>query len=89
MPASQDDDRIPNLGPVSRGWLSEVGIHSLADLQATGPLAAYLMVSRRFQRTSLNLLWALVAATSNRDWREVSPREKDELRKLLRELGGA
>ena len=34
-------------------------------------------------QASLNLLWALVAALTDRDWRDLTPEEKEE---WLREL---
>lgn len=79
----QPIENMRNLGPSSAAWLREAGIISEAQLRETGPLLAYRRVKIRFPSVSLNLLWAMVGALSNRDWREVSREEK---KTLIREL---
>ena len=76
MPAS-----LPNLGPKSREMLERAGIDSIRQLRALGSVRAYLMVKRADGRASLNLLWALEGALSNRPWQEVA--RNDRLSLLL------
>ena len=70
---------IPNLGPRSREWLSDLGIHSLQDLQHVGVVPAFLAAKERYAGVSLNLLWALAAAVEGRDWRSLTLAEKQTL----------
>lgn len=74
---------LRNLGPVSSGWLREVGISSEADLRKLGPTTVYQMVKQRQPNCSLNLLWALAAALEDIDFRELSPDAKQQLRAEL------
>jgi len=88
--SSQEDLDIPvenlrNLGPASAAWLREIGVHTRADLQQLGPTLAYRIVKQRQPGTSLNLLWAIAAALTDRDWRELSGEEKATLRAALEE----
>jgi DNA transformation protein and related proteins len=63
---------LPNLGPKSQQMLAAAGIHSLADLQALGAVAAYVQTKRSGARVSLNLLWALEGALSGLHWQDVA-----------------
>ncbi|WP_415894933.1 TfoX/Sxy family DNA transformation protein [Neptuniibacter sp. PT34_22] len=75
-----------NIGPVSRRWLAEIEIYSLADLEQVGPIATYKMIrSMRGGKVSINLLWALVGALEDIDCRDLSPERKAEFRELLKD----
>lgn len=67
------------LGPVSRGWLAEVGVHTLADLSASDAIGLWLQVRQRHPRAGLNLLYALVGAQRGQDWRTVAREERSAL----------
>jgi len=76
-------ENLRNLGPTSAAWLREIGVHTRADLERLGPALAYRLVQQRQSpntNTSVNLLWAMAAALSDRDWRELSDAEKTKLR---------
>ena len=77
---SEPIENLRNLGPTSCEWLKETGLYTIADLERLGPALAYRLVKQRRPKTSLNLLWAIAAGLSNRDWRELSPEEKVRLR---------
>jgi len=80
---------VKNIGPVSRRWLAEVGVESLADLEALGPITTYRLIrSMRGGKVSLNLLWALVGALEGLDSRQLSQARKDEYLKLLHSASG-
>lgn len=60
--------------------LAEAGIRTLDELKALGAVKAYARVKvLRPKAASLNLLWAIAAGLEDRDWRELSQTEKDEL----------
>lgn len=73
-------ENLRNLGPASAEWLHDIGVYTHADLERLGPTVAYRLIRQRHPQTSLNLLWALAAALSDRDWRLLSDQEKEKLR---------
>jgi DNA transformation protein len=77
---------IKNMGPKSSEWLASVGIHSLDDVAALGPVEAYKRLKAAYpDKVSLNMLWGLQAALLDLPWNELPPDIKDELRKQLDE----
>jgi len=77
--------KLRNLGPQSSAWLQSVGLDSIDQIRRIGPVAAYRLVKQRYPQVSLNLLWALAAGIDDRDWRELTTREKKSLRAQLEE----
>lgn len=73
---------IRNIGPKSEQWLLDAGITSLADLRGRGALDTFHAVRATHPRVSLNLLYALEAAVRDVDWRDLTRRERAELRRL-------
>lgn len=67
------------LGPVSRGWLAEAGVHTPAELQACDAIALWLQVRRLHPQAGLNLLYALVGAQRGQDWRTVAREDRSAL----------
>lgn len=74
-------DDLPNLGPQSKWMLEQAGIHSMKELRKLGAVRAYLQVKSSSSKASLNLLWALEGALSERHWQDVA--RHDRLRLLL------
>ena len=70
-----------NLGPKSDAMLASIGIRTHADLRACGAVNAFIQLKQSKQPASLNLLWAMEGALSNRHWRVVA--KEDRLRLLL------
>lgn len=69
-----------NLGPASRLWLAEIGIHDLEEIRALGAVETYARLRFRFGRKiSRNMLHALAAALADIDWRHLTPEHKAEL----------
>jgi len=52
-------------------------------LEQIGPVGAYHLVRRSQPKVTLNMLWGLAAAVQDRDWRELTAEEKQELKKEL------
>jgi DNA transformation protein len=73
-------DNLRNLGPTSAAWLRDAGVLTIADLERLGPAVAYKLVKQQQPHASLNLLWALAAGLTNRDWRELTEQEQATLR---------
>ena len=75
-----DVDALQNLGKQSRYWLAAVGITSVAQLRKVGASAAYGLVKYHFGAgPSLNLLYALEGALTNRISTSFSDAEKRRL----------
>lgn len=85
MSPSETED-LRNIGPTTAAWLAEVGIDSPEELRRIGPVEAYRMVKAwRPWDVTLILLWALEGALSDRDWMDVPPERRLELRRALEE----
>lgn len=72
-----------NLGKASSKMLMKAGIQSEDQLHAIGTIAAYVAVKRAGCSPSLNLLWAIEGALTNRDWKDIS---RDDRTSLLIQL---
>jgi hypothetical protein len=71
--------RLRNIGPKSAAWLRQVGLRTLDDLAAAGPVEAYMRVKRAGFRPGLNLLYAIEGALNDTHWQEVPDARRAEL----------
>jgi DNA transformation protein len=74
---------LPNLGPASAAMLARAGIASPEALRVLGAVEAYRRVREQNPRASLNLLWALEGALTQRSWQTVA---RDDRLSLLLQL---
>ncbi len=75
------------IGPVSEGWLREIGIESADDLQRMGVVEAYRRAKLNHPReVSLNLLYGLEAALVGVHWNALPPERKAELQRAAETL---
>ncbi len=75
-----------NIGPVSQQWLAEIEIYTQDDLQRVGAVATYRHVKDGHPKSvNKNLLWALLGAERDEDWRALP---QDVKSAALAELGG-
>ncbi|NIY77300.1 hypothetical protein HED22_16730 [Thalassospira sp. HF15] len=75
-----------NIGPTSSRELREIGIESRDQLVETGIAEVTRRLLFRFgseKNISLNYLYALEGAIQDRDWRDITPARKPELKALL------
>ena len=77
------------LGPKSTALLAQAGVRTLAQLQACDAVELYLRIKTDWPGASLNLLYALIGAQEDRDWREIARERRLELLLRLDELGHA
>ena len=59
--------------------LASVGIESKEKLRELVAVAAYVIVQRAGFKPSLNLLWAIEGALSNRHWQDVARDDRLDL----------
>ena len=78
---------LRGLGPKSRDMLGRVGVTSAAELEASDPFTLYARIKTVDAKASLNLLYALIGAIENRDWREVAREDKTRILMRLDDLG--
>jgi hypothetical protein len=71
--------RLRNIGPKSAAWLRQVGLRTLDDLAAAGPVEAYMRVRRAGFRPGLNLLYAIEGALNDTHSQEVPEARRVEL----------
>ena len=58
--------------PVSRQWLAEIDILTQTNLEKVGAVAAWTHLKSRYpKQVTENLLWALMGAELDRDWRKI------------------
>ncbi|MCA8983487.1 MAG: TfoX/Sxy family protein [Planctomycetaceae bacterium] len=74
--------KLRNLGQASSRMLVSAGIRSEQQLRDMGAVPAYIAVMAAGCKPSLNLLWAIEGALTDRDWKEISRDERTSL--LLR-----
>lgn len=72
-----------NIGQKSLALLHEVGIKNLKDLRKFGALETYLELKKTNPNITKNMLWALLGAELNVDWRELPVELKRDLFKNL------
>ncbi|MDJ0708062.1 MAG: TfoX/Sxy family DNA transformation protein [Leptolyngbyaceae cyanobacterium MO_188.B28] len=80
---------MKNMGPVSQRWLAEIEIYTREDLEAVGAVPSWAHLKARYpKRVTKNLLWALLGAQLDMDWRELPDEVKqaalDELARIPR-----
>lgn len=78
---------LPNLGPRSAEWLQSIGVETEADLRAIGAVEAYCLIRAQRQGASLNLLYALEGALTQRPWNSFSAEEKAALQAAVERFG--
>lgn len=75
------------LGPKSRAQLAELGIHDLAQLQQQDAYALFARLKAQWSAANLNLLYALMGAQEDRDWRDIARQRRSEALLRLDDMG--
>jgi DNA transformation protein len=71
---------LRGLGPKSEKLLEAIDIISPDELRSIGAVPAFIALCEKSGSTpSLNLLYALVGALEDRDWRDVATEDRDRL----------
>ena len=77
---------LRNLGPASQAMLAQAGIRTVARLRELGSVQAYAMTRKVNAQASLNLLWALEGALSDRPWQQVAEQDRASLLMALEDV---
>ena len=77
---------LRNLGFASLAMLEAAGIHSVEQLHALGAIGAFAKVRQSNPNASLNLLWALEGALTDRNWIDVARDDRVALLLALEEF---
>ena len=72
-------EKIPNIGPKTQAQLRQIGIRTHEDLARLGVVDTFVRLKRAGFKPSLNALYALEGALSNRHWTSLSADEKNAL----------
>jgi DNA transformation protein len=73
--------KLKNIGPVTTGWLHEIGIDTLEQIRELGVVEVYRRLKARFpDRVTLNALYGLEAALTGVRWDQLPDEVKAELR---------
>lgn len=75
---------LPNIGPAMEGWLTQVGIHTVRQLEEEGAVGAYLKI-RTLHPNAANLmaLYALYGALHNINCLKLAPEIKEMLKGMV------
>lgn len=76
-----------NLGPRSLAWLRGLGIEGVEQLRRADPYRVYGQLRAQGLPVSLNLLYALIGAVEDRDWRAVQREDRTAILLRLDDLG--
>jgi DNA transformation protein len=72
---------VKNIGAVTAGRLDDVGVRTLDQLEALGPIEAYRRVKAKYPReTTLVCLYALQGALWDVHWNDLPPEVKAQLK---------
>ncbi len=72
--------KLKGLGPKSEKCLNEIGIKNKSDLEAIGPVRAFLKLHQECSiKPSLNFLYAMVGALEDKKWTDIAKSEKGRL----------
>jgi DNA transformation protein and related proteins len=78
---TNDLSKLKGIGPKTRSWLEEIGIHSIEDLRRLGAVETYKRLkAARPREVSLNALYGLEAALTDTHWLHLPDEVKAELR---------
>lgn len=78
---------LRGLGPASLQLLASVGVTSAAQLRAADVFALYARIKAQQPRTSMNLMFALLGAVDDQDWRAVAKDRRTEVLMRLQDRG--
>ncbi len=78
---------LRGLGPVSLQMLVGAGITTAAQLRKADLFKLYAKIKAQYPRTSINLLYALLGAVEDKDWREVARERRTEVLMRLEDMG--
>lgn len=73
------DNKMRNIGPKSAAWLRQVGLRTRADIEAVGPVDAFMRVKRAGFKPTMNLLYAIEGALLDCHWQEIPDARRAEL----------
>lgn len=73
------DNKMRNIGPKSAAWLRQVGLRTRADIEAVGPVEAFMRVKRAGFKPTMNLLYAIEGALLDCHWQEIPDARRVEL----------
>ena len=71
---------LQNIGPVSAGWLNEIGLYTLSDLEEIGAVEAYRQIKARGHKATLNIVYGIQGAIINCPWNHLPPYMRDRLK---------
>lgn len=77
---------LRNIGPKSAAWLQAIGVSSLQDIRAMGPISIYVTLKAQGYPVSLNLVYALEGAIRDLPWTALPEKVKQSLKRSLQQV---
>lgn len=76
-----------NLGPVTEKELNSIGIMSIEQMKKLGWEEVCLQYIYAFpDRLNLNVVYAVIGALTDRDWRRLDPKHTETAKKFIKAL---
>lgn len=78
--------KLKGIGPKTTGWLNDIGIYTLEDIEALGVVEVYKRLKAAYpHKVSLNALYGLQAVVLGIHWLALPPAMKAELKAQVSE----
>jgi DNA transformation protein and related proteins len=87
-PAARDDlTQMRGLGPASAKMIALAGITSSTALRKADLFALYANIKHQQPKVSINLLYAMMGAVEDQDWRVIAKERRSEVLMRLDDMG--
>jgi DNA transformation protein and related proteins len=86
MSANEPSLGLRNIGPQTEKWLRRVGITSKRQFETLGAQKTYRLLLEAGYEPNRDLLYALIGAEEDMDWRIVAKREKNRSRSRFADI---
>ncbi|MBL9093669.1 MAG: TfoX/Sxy family DNA transformation protein [Planctomycetaceae bacterium] len=70
---------LKNIGPPLVGWLREIRVKTVADLERLGPVTAYRLIRNAHPEANRRVLWSLAAGLRDLAWQDLPETVKERL----------
>jgi DNA transformation protein and related proteins len=75
------------LGPASAKMIAQAGVTASVDLKKADLYQLYARIKQQQPKVSINLLYAMIGAVEDEDWRMIAKERRSEVLMRLDDLG--
>ncbi|TNC80415.1 MAG: transcriptional regulator [Oleiphilus sp.] len=78
---------LRGLGPASESMIRSIGISNVEIFMQSDPFEIYRKLKAANPNTSLNLLYAMIGAQEDRDWKDIASERRTAILMQLDDMG--